>query len=393
MSNNHIIIESKQNCCGCEVCANACPNDCIRFETDSEGFHYPVVDESRCINCGKCIKVCQLTGLNKVGRIVFNREFYAAVNNNREKRMQESSGGVFSVLSEKILQSGGIVYGVAMNDNCYGCSFLRADNSGLLERLYGSKYIQARANDVYIRVKEDLISGKSVLFSGTPCQVNGLKCFLGREFPNLYTIDCICHGVPSPKIWRKNIQCIERKRGKKVTSVNFRSKKRGWNSFSILVYSGTDKLYDAVFRMDPYMRLMLEDIDLRPSCYYCASKDDRRLSDLTLGDFWGCEEYYPEMNENDNGTSAVIINSEKGKTLLKCVEDKLKICKIEYSQMAAKNHCYYESVSIPAARESFFSDVNTLSFTELQKKYVHISKKRRIKDLLRRTTEIFRTIE
>ena len=384
MSNNHILIESKQNCCGCEVCANACPNDCIQFVTDSEGFHYPIVDESRCINCGACISVCQLANINRVEKILFNREFYAAYNNNKEKRMRESSGGVFSVLAEEILKSEGTVYGVAMDDDCYGCSFRRVDKTELLEELYGSKYIQARTNHIYRRVKEDLAGGKKVLFSGTPCQINGLKCFLGKEYSNLYTIDCICHGVPSPKIWKEYIQYIEKKRGKKALHVNFRSKVRGWNSFSILVYSGNKKMYDATFRVDPYMRLMLEDIDLRPSCYYCASKDDRRLSDLTLGDFWGCEKYYPEMNENDCGTSAVVINTDKGKGLLNCVEDRLRICKIEYSQMIAKNHCYYESVSIPAVRGPFFSDMNTYSFAGLQRKYVHISKKRRIKELLRR---------
>lgn len=275
-------------------------------------------------------------------------------------RYASSSGGVFSLLAQQF----DVVYGVAMTDDCYGAEFIRAEQD--ISLLRGSKYLQAHVGETYKNVEKDLKLGKQVLFSGTGCQVNGLKYFLGKEYENLFCLDVICHGVPSPFLWEMYIKHHEQKRGKKVSSVNFRCKEVSWRNF------GMKK--DATFASkehDPYMQMFLRNYCLRPSCYQCKVKTNK-LSDMTIGDFWGIESVAPEMDD-DHGVSIIIVRSEKADALLKKVEQDLRCKEVSYEEGVKCNPSEHSSVEMPQSRDAFFDDMHSMTFQKLTQKYVRSS--------------------
>ena len=227
---------------------------------------------------------------------------YAAYNVNNDIRNSSSSGAVFSLLAENFLAQEGAVYGVEMTDDCYSAVFVRATDKAGFSKLRGSKYLQAEVGDTYKKVKNDLLLGKSVLFSGTCCQVNGLKCFLGKDYENLLCVDVICHGVPSPTLWKKYAAYQEKKNAGKLKSINFRFKDDNWDER--IPNSITKKELKKVCiskDKDIYMQMFLRDYCLRPSCYSCVAKS-MKMADLTIGDFWGINDVAPEMNDG-NGVS------------------------------------------------------------------------------------------
>lgn len=280
---------------------------------------------------------------------------YAAINKNNEIREKSSSGGVFSLLAQQF----DVVYGVAMTDDCYGAEVIRVE--GDLSPLRGSKYLQAKVRDSFKRVKEDLLAGRKVLFSGTGCQINGLRMFLGKDYETLYCVDVICHGVPSLMLWREYAKYQERKYGK-LKSVNFRCKEDGGRDFGMKlnqVYISKDK--------DSFMRMFLRDYSLRPSCYECHAKYYKR-ADLTIADFWGIENVVPEMNDG-KGVSLVITRTEKGQALFDCAKIELEWKEVRYEDAVRYNPSEYRSVIRPVERNVFFTDLNQLSFEEMEKKY------------------------
>lgn len=279
---------------------------------------------------------------------------YAAINNSAI-RLDSSSGGVFSLLAEK--QE--IVFGVVLSEDCYSAEFRRFEGDYSLAR--GSKYLQANVGDTYLQVKSDLDSGKKVLFSGTGCQVNGLKLFLGKDYENLLCVDVVCHGVPSPKLWREYIAYQEKKYGK-IVSVNFRAKDNGWQNFGIKENSHFTAMYK-----DPYMIMFLRDCCLRPSCYNCPAKANK-MSDITLADFWGIDSIAPEMND-DLGTSLVIVRTDKGRVMFEAIKDHLKIKKVSYEEAIRSNPAEYCSASMPESRKTFFRDLSAKSFEEIIRLY------------------------
>ncbi len=235
---------------------------------------------------------------------------YAAYYDN-DIRLSSSSGGIFSLLASRF----DIIYGVAMTEDCYGCSFIRRE--GDIAPLRGSKYFQAKVGDTFKNVKKDLNNGKRVLFSGTGCQINGLFMFLGRTYPNLFLLDIICHGVPSPKLWREYVEYQEKKYGK-LERVNFRCKDDGWQDFGMKENVKGTKLYISK-DVDFFMRMFLRNHCLRPSCYDCHAKSFKK-SDMTIADFWGIESVAPEMNDG-KGTSLVIIRTDKGQELFEEIKE------------------------------------------------------------------------
>ena len=280
---------------------------------------------------------------------------YAAINNDEKVRENSSSGGVFSLFAEQF----DVVYGVAMTEDCYGAEMIRVEED--ITSLRGSKYFQAKVGDAFRNVKKDLEDGKKVLFSGTGCQINGLNCFLGKRYDTLICVDVICHGTPSPKLWREYVLFQERKYGK-LEKVNFRCKDDSWVDFGIM----ENQLYFSK-DTDPFMRMFLRNYCLRPSCYNCHAKY-YKTSDVTIADFWGIENVAPEMNDG-KGTSLVITRTDKGQALFDSVKSKLKWKEVDYNYGVKQNPSEYSYVERPTQRNTFFVDLCSLSFEEMQRKY------------------------
>lgn len=288
-------------------------------------------------------------------------KIYACYSKNEEIRLKSSSGGVFSLLADAVLTLRGVVYGVAMSRDCYNAEFIRVTDSAGLEKLRGSKYLQAQMGNVFRQVKEDLTEGRYVLFTGTGCQVNGLKCFLEKEYETLFCVDVICHGVPSPELWKKYIRYQESKYGKLV-EVDFRCKNFSWNGFEMKENS----LFISK-EEDAFMQMFLRDYCLRPSCYQCKAKNVK-LSDMTMADFWGIERVAPEIND-DKGTSLVIVRTIKGKELWEKIVGEMKAKEVTYTDGVRRNPAEYSSAGKPEKRNSFFEDMNSLDFGKLVEKY------------------------
>lgn len=298
---------------------------------------------------------------------------YACYSLDQNTRLSSSSGAVFSLLAENALSKQGVVYGVAMSEDCYTAEFARVTDAAEFVRLRGSKYLQAKVGKTYQQVKADLLAGRYVLFSGTGCQVNGLKNFLSRDYDNLLCVDVICHGAPSPALWRKYAAYQEQVNGGKLKNINFRCKDDSWVDFGMkeaLADIPQDKLKKLYIPKDedPYMQMFLRDYCLRPSCYECMAKNVK-MSDLTIADFWGIDDVAPEMNDG-KGTSLVLIRTEKGKQMFEMIGSGLKKEEVSYEDGVKGNPAEYRSCGRPPQRDAFFDDMKALEFAELEKKYV-----------------------
>lgn len=310
---------------------------------------------------------------------------YAAHSKDNKLRLESSSGAIFSLLAEQVLRQNGAVYGVAMSRDCKYAEFVRIDRKDDLSKLRGSKYFQARIGNTYQEVKADLESGAVVLFSGTGCQVNGLKGFLGKDYGNLYCVDVICHGVPSPKLWREYVHYVESEANAKLINVNFRCKDDSWTDFGIKRIASDRKAMYVSKDKDPYMLMFLRDYCLRPSCYECVAKQHKR-SDVTIADFWGIDNVLPKMNDG-KGVSLVILRTSKGAELFDCIKADIVCQKVSYEDGVKGNPAEYRSAKRPEERNYFFDDIAALSFDELKTKYAvptPVPLKRKIKKSIKK---------
>ena len=346
------LISDKSHCSGCTACLFACPHRAISMNEDKEGFLYPVIDTDKCVDCGLCRKVCD--GLNKWK--IETPSVYAAYIKDQDIRMTSSSGGIFSLLAEKVLLMGGVVYGAAFDEN-FDVKHVAIDNIKQLERLRGSKYVQSDLGDTFLEVKDYLNQGRKILFSGTPCQIGGLKGYLKNDYPGLITIDLICHGVPSPKVWRKYVDIMKKGVGAPIKRISFRAKNSSWKRYAVSFSYENDTAYLRYHWNDPYMRGFLKDLYLRPSCYSCRFKSNNRASDITLADFWGIESVLPEMDD-DKGTSLVIANTVKGQHTLSEIKDKMLIDKVPTETPEKYNTAIWHSAKVHPLREEFFTAFN-----------------------------------
>lgn len=346
-----IQITDKSKCCGCEACVQACPRKCIVFTQDKEGFYYPQVDKEQCIDCGLCEQACpELSVYDKHLPI----EVLAAINKNDEVRSSSSSGGVFSVLAEKVIDSGGVVFGVRFDDDWLAV-FDYAESMEQVAAFRGSKYLQARVGDSFSHCKRFLNEGRQVLFSGTPCQIAALNHFLRKPYPNLLTVDFVCHGVPSPKVWQHYLKEVVKAGRKAILDVKFRDKKHGWKQFGfVLDYHDGTKAYtmSSPFRENQYMKSFLANLILRPSCHACPAKEGRSHSDVTIADFWGVDKVSPLMDD-DKGTSLVLIHTGKGASAFS--REALRIANVAFEEACRYNSAYVHSVSKHPNRDKFFA--------------------------------------
>lgn len=364
-----IEIEKKEECCGCEACYNVCPHKAIKMSEDENGFKFSNVLKEKCTNCNACLRVCPILNTKNIdNKLDFEKKAFIAINRNEEIRKVSSSGGIFTLLAEEVLKDGGVVFG-AMFDDKFNVVHGWIEDINDICKMRGSKYVQSEIKDSYNNVKKFLEQGRKVLFTGTPCQVSGLINFLGKQYPNLYTQDIICHGVPSPKVWRKYIQYRRKKDKSSPASISFRDKKHGWKLFSMkFAYENMEYVQD--INHDIYLKAFLRNIALRDSCYSCRFKDSSKVSaDITLGDFWGIEQVAPEFNDN-KGVSAVILNTEKGLGIFKEISSNIIKKEIDIDTIVKYNSALTKSVSPSKNREKFFADLDKKDFDELASKYL-----------------------
>lgn len=392
-----IEILSKQDCCGCFACSQICPQCCITMCEDDEGFCYPKINKDVCVNCHLCEKVCPIIRQEKTRNPL---RIYAAKNINEEIRMQSSSGGVFTVLAEKIIDEGGIVFGAKFNENWEVVHGYTTTRDGLAA-FRGSKYVQSSIGNSFSDAKSFLKQGKKVLFSGTPCQIAGLKSFLRKEYNNLITVDFICHGVPSPKIWRmylnetvlcqckKNLQFSNSmsKESIQVQDISFRNKHFGWANFSFsLKFSAFEEREKHILFLEPlyrnaYLKGFIRNLYLRPSCHLCSFRELRSGSDITMGDYWGVQNVFPEFADN-KGISLVLINSERVKldiSRLNLLPIPFQNDKLEKIQYALKYNAFRHQ-----NRDLFFQKVADRNVVALIEKESHYFFVREVKELLLR---------
>ena len=372
-------------CCGCYACKTACPTQCITMVEDEEGFWYPKIDVQKCIRCELCEQVCpewQTSVKDDQGKRL---AAYAAVNQNEEVRLQSSSGGVFTLMAEETLNSGGLVFGAAMTEDCRAVEHIAVEQIEDLERLRGSKYLQSRIGDSYQLAKKCLQDGKKVLFSGTPCQIEGLRSYLQRDYDNLLCVDIICHGVPSPKVWDRYVSFKETQIGAPVRKVCFRNKKFGWKTFALSLHYTNGAAYEEKLSEDLFMQAFLRDVCLRPSCSQCSFKKLNRLSDITLADFWGVETVMPEMDD-DKGTSLVLVHSSKGEQVFERIQKNLRVKVVAVADAIRHNSAAISSVVQHERRSEFFSHLDSMPFDKLVRRYTapKLSVKERIGVMLQK---------
>lgn len=312
------VYTNKAQCCGCTACYAMCPREAIQMLPDSEGFLYPSIDETKCINCGLCQKVCDFNNPTKFNPV--SQHLYGYKHENEAVLKKSSSGGAFTAISNEILDRDGAVFG-AVYDGTLTVVHAMAEDAEGRDRMCGSKYVQSRIGDTYTKVKEVLEAGRQVLFTGTPCQVAGLRSFLGRkDYPGLTTVDFICHGVPSPQIFKEYLCFVEKKMHKKIVAHECRGKQSGWAHVESNRFA--DGSEDHVSRFSQlHRRLFYKDIANRPACHNCPYAGTNRVSDITIADFWGVDTQIPEFYDK-RGVSLLLINTVKGEQMFRLIKEK-----------------------------------------------------------------------
>lgn len=364
---NEKLEQKNLTCCGCTACYAICPKGAITMQEDSEGFKYPAIDKSKCIDCGLCCKVCPLD--KKLENVIAPAASFACTAKDGNFAKQSSSGGVFPLLANMFAEQQAVIYGAAF-DNNWMVKHIRVNDIDELKKLYTSKYVQSDMGDSFKQVKHDLDIGKEVLFAGTPCQVAGLKSYLSKEYNNLTTVDFICHGVPSPTVWKSYIKEKAVNLNSKIIDISFRNKKDGWKNYYFRIKTEDGNITYEKASDNIYMQGFLKDLYLRPSCYDCKFKTLNRASDITLADFWGVEKVLPEM-ETAKGVSLCWASSEKGKNILIEVLEQTVYKKVDLNEAVKYNSAAVKSVSIHKNRDKFFKAFKQQqnSVTKLIEKY------------------------
>ena len=361
-----MIIKNKQNCTGCGACFNICPKNSIIMQSDEYGFYKPVIDEDKCIDCGLCEKVCPLD--NHKSQNIERPQVYAFQNSDEETLYKCASGGAFAKLAKYVIEQGGIVYGVVYDGNMVVCHS-RTDNLTDLEKMYSSKYVQSDTRNTFKQAKEDIEESKLVLFSGTPCQIAGLKSYLQKDYENLLTVDLVCHGVPSPLVFEKYKQEFMAKlpKGEKYININFRSKIEGWSP-KLITTTTTTTTTTTHANHDDYMRAFLSNLSINTSCLNCQFNKLPRIADLSIADFWGVNDYDESLND-EKGISLVLINSKKGREFFdknnqECLTKEIPL---EYAIKYNKNIC--GSSKPHENRTLFLNDIVKNTLNKCVKKY------------------------
>lgn len=383
MSKDKIILfDDKKNCCACGACMNICPKNAIKMQEDEYGFLYPQIDENKCVQCGACKKVCAYQNGQVKNTPI---KCYAAVNKNKDELLKSASGGIFAAMAMTILKDGGVVFGAALDfeDGHAHPHHVAVREASQLYRLQGSKYVQSAIENTYAEAKEELDLGKKVLFSGTPCQIAGLYGYLRKEYENLITVDVICHGVPSAKMFDDFLQNETKKRGaKKVKSYVFRDKKKGWGMNGRIQFemkNGNEKIVYIPARLVSYNTFFLDGFNYRKNCYSCRYANSHRPGDITLGDYWGIEREEPQLLKKkeydvENGISCVIINSENGMDIVNDIID-MDMQETQFGKIANKNGQLKYPSKYPKKRKSLMELYSKKGYSNIDKYFYKNYKK------------------
>lgn len=358
------ICDARQ-CTGCVACVEICPQHCITVRRNEEGFEIPDIDLKKCTHCGLCRTRCPVA--NKPRDDCQPPVAVAAVCRNDQIREESSSGGIFSVLAESIIDQDGVVFGSGFDEHFHVINKSCVCKENISE-LRGSKYVQSSIQGVYRETKAYLEEGRLVLFTGTPCQIGGLRAYLDQDYENLYTQDLICHGVSSPMVWQKYVAYREKAAGSEVQNIIFRHKKYGWKLYSMQFLFKNQTEYIRPVSKDLYMRGYLSSLFLRPSCSECSFKQLHRQSDLTLADFWGIEKITPERNDN-KGTSLVLFHTDKGRKLFNSLCSSLDFWTVDLADALRENKSMLNCAKPALQRQEFFKDFHRLEMNQLLEKY------------------------
>ena len=354
-----INITNKDECCGCSACVQICPKQCISFNEDLQGFRYPSIDADICINCGLCSKVCPFFNH---GRQNVHMGVFAAVNSDDEIRIRSSSGGLLSLLAQQIIIEGGIVFGARFDEN-WEVKHDWAETIEQIAMFRGSKYVQSRIEGCYKTVQSFLNEGRTVLFSGTPCQILGLKNFLIKEYDNLITVGIVCHGVPSPLIWRDYLKTI--KGQNRIKTISTRYKDTSWRNYKYCIVGiNNNVLVNESSSKNIYHKIFLNNLSIRPSCFNCPAKGGYSRCDIILGDCWGIEHFFPDIDD-DKGISCVICESQKGMDYIHRLN--CSFWELRYDDYKKYNSCIEDSTKRPIHYFDFWDQYIRDGFPTLKK--------------------------
>jgi coenzyme F420-reducing hydrogenase beta subunit len=360
-----LLYEKKEECCCCTACMSICPKQAITMIPDEEGFLYPSINQELCIECDLCKQVCPFSGNYRTSGNYDQPLVYAAKHKDDNVRMNSSSGGMFTAISDYILDIGGIIYGAAFDEN-FVVRHQKAEAVEERNKFRGSKYVQSNLVGVFEDIKTELKEQRTVLFTGTPCQNAGLRSYLNRNYENLYLCDIVCHGTPSPLLWKEHISFLEKKGNSKVVQYYFRYKRGGWRGYNVYTLFNNSKSKFNTPDVLTYANIFRSDLALRPACHNCKFCNFSRPSDITIGDFWGIEKSMPDFEDNI-GTSLVLVNSSKGLNLFH------KISKNIYYRESNTKDCLQRNLYKPSQpsplRDKFWQDYKGKGFEYVIKKY------------------------
>ena len=348
-----------KNCYGCTACTNICPKNAIQMEENSEGFLIPRIDENKCIKCMLCDKSCSYLNSND-NELSSPKQIFSLYRKNPSNNISTSSG-IFYDLATSIILSGGYVCGCIWNDSMEAVHII-TDNIKMLDKMRGSKYVQSNLNDIFIKIKKILLEGKVVLFSGTACQIKGLKLFLKNQYENLYTIQIVCHSVGSPKVLRKYISYMNKKYSDEIVDINFRAKdKDGWlTPISKYYFKSGFILEKASYINDEYFVGFGKSLFDRECCHNCQFKNNFQISDIIIGDNWGCSTEI--LNKSKNlGVSLVILNTQKAIDIFANVKDKFEFKSISLEEAVRENKYIIEPIESNINKLKFMNSINKLT--------------------------------
>lgn len=370
-----INITDKSECCGCTACANACPNKAIKMTPDEEGFLYPFINKNYCIECGLCVKVCPIQ--QKYEIMPRNVDSYVLRTKEDDVLMKSTSGGFVTPLAEYILEHDGVVCAAAYDkDFTVKHIMIESVDRQKLEKIRGSKYVQSDLNDCFKRIKNYLEQGVFVCFIGTTCQVSGLKAFLRRDYEWLITVDLVCHGVPSPKLWSKYLHYQKNKYHSEIREISFRNKTYGYHSGTMKICFSSGETYLGSARVDYMLKSFFKEIASRPSCYRCAFKTKNRCSDYTIYDCWHADQLIEKLRDDDKGWTNLIVQSEKGKKLLTQLRYKYEMYPSDTEKAIELDGIMVKKSATPhPKRNVFYKDIDKKTLPEQICEFIPVSRK------------------
>lgn len=355
-------------CTGCGACSNACGKEAIVMKEDFEGFRYPEIDRELCVDCGLCAKTCPVN--KEIEKDSKKHSAYACFSKDDHIRDKSSSGGVFSLLAKSVIDRGGAVFGAGFDEN-FNVRHSCAEKLEELDGLRRSKYVQSDTGKTYNKAKQFLEAGRDVLFSGTPCQIAGLKAYLKKDYDGLLTCDLACSGVPSPKVWRMYLDFLSKKYNSRISSVSFRDKSSGWNRYNMRIGFENGKEYVDMARRETFFIGFGKNIFNRKSCFNCRFRLNNTKADITLADFWGIGTLEDKDFMDNKGVSLLITNTDKGEKAVLGIKEQMLI-KPEPLELGEKyNPRLLSSVPEPKGRSRFFADMASgWDFERLRSKYM-----------------------